>query len=124
MIILKIFLGYDNESTFQILCGYGFGFTYSALFTRISGGIFTKGADISCDVVGKLEDHQQTAYMNPSTVADNLGDLVGDLAGSVLDLVASIVETFCSITLILSYMNDTEEKNFEFIIIFFTLFST
>lgn len=124
MIILKIFLGYDNESIFQILCGYGFGFTYSALFTRISGGIFTKGADISCDVIGKLEDHQQTSFMNPSSVADNLGDLVGDLAGSVLDLVASIVETLCSITLILSYMNDTEEKNFEFIIIFFTLFST
>jgi K(+)-stimulated pyrophosphate-energized sodium pump len=124
MIFLRIFLEFDNESTFQILCGYGFGCTYSALFARISGGIFTKGADISCDVVGKLEDHNKTAFMNPSSVADNLGDLVGDLAGSVLDLIASIVETFCSVSLILSYMNDTEEKNFEFIMIFFTLFST
>ena len=112
----------SNPEIFEILCGYGFGCTYSALFTRIGGGIFTKGADISCDVIGKIEGNLfENDANNPSSIADNVGDLVGDLAGSILDILASIAETFCTVTLIISYMNDTDERNFDFIILFFTL---
>lgn len=124
-IVLNYFLHSSNQETFEILCGYGFGCTYSALFCRIGGGIFTKGADISCDVVGKLEAKlKENDYKIPSSIADNVGDLIGDLAGSILDLVASIAETFCAVTLILAYMEDTDFINMAYISSFFTIFST
>lgn len=122
---IKFVGNFRNEYTFEILCGYGFGCTLSALFCRISGGIFTKGADISCDFVGKLEEKLcENDVKNPCSIADNVGDIIGDLVGSILDLVASIAETFCIVTLIISYMQDQESVNFDFILLFFTIFST
>jgi Na+/H+-translocating membrane pyrophosphatase len=123
-ILLKLII-FDNQEIFKILCGYGLGCSYSALFCRIAGGIFTKGADISCDIVGKLDDNQiENDSRNPSSIADNVGDIVGDLIGSVLDLLASIAETFCAVTLILSFMNDDNDSIFNYILFFFSIFMT
>lgn len=123
-LLLKYFLA-ENKETFEILCGYGLGCSYTALFGRISGGIFTKGADISCDIVGKLEENfKENDCKNPSSIADNIGDLVGDLVGSLFDLLASIAETLCAVSLIISYMQNTNEEIYNLIVFFFTLFST
>lgn len=130
-LIFKFLVG-NNEDTFIVLCGYGFGCTYNALFCRISGGIFTKGADISCDIIGKmsLNQNESTTILAendseiPSSVADNVGDAIGDLAGSILDITASIAETICAVSIVLSYIDNSEEETFCYVIFFFSLFTT
>jgi Na+/H+-translocating membrane pyrophosphatase len=118
-------IGLTNKNTFEIMCGYGFGFSFSALFCRISGGIFTKGADISCDIVGKIEHNLfENDPRNPTSIADNVGDLIGDLSASILDLIASIGEAFIAIFLIVTYMENLEEDIFNYILFFFSLFIT
>jgi Na+/H+-translocating membrane pyrophosphatase len=122
-LLLKFFTNLENIEIFEVLCGLGFGCTFTALFCRISGGIFTKGADISCDVVGKLEENLfENDSKIPSSIADNVGDLVGDLASSVLDLIASMAETFCAVFLIISSFNGL--NNFNLVLAFFSLFAT
>jgi Na+/H+-translocating membrane pyrophosphatase len=122
-LFLKYLTNLENTEIFEVLCGFGFGSTFTALFCRISGGIFTKGADISCDVVGKLEENLfENDSKIPSSIADNVGDLVGDLASSVLDLIASITETFCAVFLIVASFNGL--NNFNLILAFFSLFAT
>lgn len=90
------------EDKIEVLCFYGFGSSFAAFFARVAGGIFTKGADISCDIIGKnLFKMVENDKLNPISLADNIGDLIGDLVGSVLDLVSSITEAFSAFTMIL-----------------------
>jgi len=131
VVVLMIYYFVTDEANkmFEILCSYGIGCSYTAFFSRISGGIFTKGADISCDIVGKIDnDLIENDFSNPSSIADNIGDIVGDLVGGVLDLIASLAETLAAVTVILSFFTFSNKQitttSLDFIFFLFSLLMT